>query len=1325
MNSDPHTPTTTILNGKRNRRKVLTFAFVSFLLTILMSIFIHSTFFSLLLRDALEEQIQYYTGESVWIGNVDLHILRKEMKLDGVVLYHPNILGTPTSKPAISIPQTHIEFQITPPFIKYIHVQEPQIDIEFFDHQFPLFQNLPTSQTSNSNPRIDFDIIIDNASIEISHPKGDLSWKDINLSLRKETSIFQSSPIFVEFQDTDVSISLTEPNIEWNGQNIHIEKLIATHKNASVEIKGDASLVGAAHAQITTKLPAEIFDGKNRQLQGLIENHAIFQYSKQEKINELSGTFKWNHPKISFVNRKGFQKNIETETISIDWHYAEPFFSIQSFQLPVDNGIVQILAKYNINDKYSLIQGSFEQVPILEVLADFDVQPIRVDGIANGNFEVSGNSIDNLTGNIQGNIDSFDFSPTSLLESSPILELQQIQISGDISIQNQIFFAELHKVNTAKSTGNIDFSLDFSDGLFLDLAYDYSHLELSEMRPLGGSRLKGSMKSKGTILGPIDQLNIEGILSLEDFSILDLPLADHAQSHFYGYLLKEYEFTDLRVQRGTTILNGPMSMNFGKRIAIDTKLSGSGNIEDLSSIFFKLSDVHVPAPSIMLDVQGYADHLRIKGNAEIQDVSIYGEYFDEGSIKLGFDKDFFTLSELTAERYFGGNLLARGSYPTNKEKAIFEIMLSDLPIGTLNRIRDPKNNPDKNIHLSSQASGNIILEGSDLRARGRIILSDNAYNGVLIPDTIISFQQGDKDIFEIQGNAVSPNAEFSFFGESGNWFVAPYSFQLQSKDFPIHAFFPMTPSGENTFSSLTGQFRVSYIDESTTLRGNVERASFGWKDTNFETILPWAISLQNNELRIDGFQLKDKKGTTILLKGHRMPDKSLSFRANGLLSLESLRGFMPTVEECFGFATVDASLTGSIADPDLRLDVNIEDASMRVDFFPHPLEQISSKIKIVPSRYTIESFAGNLGGGSYMMRGIVSSSMLYPQNIDLQIETQNNYTRLIEDLPPIKGDSLLRVTGSMENMLISGDYKINELNYTYRFDWEDMLLEFSSDLLDEAIVDYEESPYHFLVNIKADKTIRIRNNLADMRASASLQLIGDANRPGMKGWIRSEENGRLMLKERNFDIERGEVRYIDPYTFHPQVQARLNTQIRSANEDYDITYLVEGLLYDPTTKAFSSPSLPVADINALLLFGMTREEMSRIGGLSSALVMEGSDLLASKFGMVEKINEVGEGILQLEMMQLDRIDLTSGSSIRESGSFATALRLIVEKDFSEDTTLSYEQNLTNFGDVYVGIEQRLTQKFYLQTFWASKQQGRYLDIGGAYGSEFQVRWEID
>ena len=56
---------------------------------------------------------------------------------------------------------------------------------------------------------------------------------------------------------------------------------------------------------------------------------------------------------------------------------------------------------------------------------------------------------------------------------------------------------------------------------------------------------------------------------------------------------------------------------------------------------------------------------------KIKDISVFGETFDAGEVRLGFDRDFFTLSEFFAERYFGGNLLARGSYPSNKEKMLF------------------------------------------------------------------------------------------------------------------------------------------------------------------------------------------------------------------------------------------------------------------------------------------------------------------------------------------------------------------------------------------------------------------------------------------------------------------------------------------------------------------------------------------------------------------------------------------------------------------------------------------------------------------------------
>ena len=112
---------------------------------------------------------------------------------------------------------------------------------------------------------------------------------------------------------------------------MHISKLIATHKNASVEIEGDGSLVGTAQVQITTSIPTELFNGENRKLQGTLRNNTTFHYSKAEHIHELTGNLEWERPQISFVNRKGIHKNIQTENITIDWHFVQPYVSIKFY----------------------------------------------------------------------------------------------------------------------------------------------------------------------------------------------------------------------------------------------------------------------------------------------------------------------------------------------------------------------------------------------------------------------------------------------------------------------------------------------------------------------------------------------------------------------------------------------------------------------------------------------------------------------------------------------------------------------------------------------------------------------------------------------------------------------------------------------------------------------------------------------------------------------------------------------------------------------------------------------------------------------------------
>ena len=99
------------------------------------------------------------------------------------------------------------------------------------------------------------------------------------------------------------------------------------------------------------------------------------------------------------------------------------------------------------------------------------------------------------------------------------------------------------------------------------------------------------------------------------------------------------------------------------------------------------------------------------------------------------------------------------------------------------RIREPQNNSEKSIRLSSQASGNIVLKGADLIPSGRLILSENVYNGVPIPDTNISFTQRSNNEFSIVGKGTSKTSLFEFSGTSAHWFLEPYNFQIQTENF--------------------------------------------------------------------------------------------------------------------------------------------------------------------------------------------------------------------------------------------------------------------------------------------------------------------------------------------------------------------------------------------------------------------------------------------------------------------------------------------------------------------------------------------------------------
>jgi autotransporter translocation and assembly factor TamB len=357
-----------------------------------------------------------------------------------------------------------------------------------------------------------------------------------------------------------------------------------------------------------------------------------------------------------------------------------------------------------------------------------------------------------------------------------------------------------------------------------------------------------------------------------------------------------------------------------------------------------------------------------------------------------------------------------------------------------------------------------------------------------------------------------------------------------------------------------------------------------------------------------------------------------------------------------------------------------------------------------------------------VVTGVIDAHRWSPTRYDLSATVQDARVDLVDELPPMVGDAALSLTGPADDLLLSGEVQIEDMLFADRIDWEQWTVDWRERHLDD-LVDQPSArdPLFALdVAVTADGTARVRNNVGDGRLEADLRVVGDDTRIGMVGEVRMQEGGRAFLHEREFDVTRGELRYVDPYSYDPLVDFVLETDVRATDRTYHITYPITGPFSDLSTNPSSDPQLPQVDINALLLFGVTTEDLERTGGAGAALALEGAGLLFA--GETSRaLDRFGPDAL--DVFQYTRVDLVTGVSQRGALN-STEWRLLVEQNLAEpvDVTLVGEFSLD---DSYLAAERELYDNLYLNVYWSSEQRERSLDIGGAYGADFKVRWESE
>jgi len=210
----------------------------------------------------------------------------------------------------------------------------------------------------------------------------------------------------------------------------------------------------------------------------------------------------------------------------------------------------------------------------------------------------------------------------------------------------------------------------------------------------------------------------------------------------------------------------------------------------------------------------------------------------------------------------------------------------------------------------------------------------------------------------------------------------------------------------------------------------------------------------------------------------------------------------------------------------------------------------------------------------------------------------------------------------------------------------------------------------FDVTILAPETLRLRNSIAEIDASAELELRGTVADPVLLGSAEAQRGEVFFLGQR-YDITAGKVDFVDPTKVEPFIELTAETRVRS----YRVELRLTGTLDRFKPELSSDPPLRTVDILRLLsganerdiLIGTEEEELAGVGVAS---------LLTER--LTAEVGRRAERLFGLDRFSIDPFLV---------GRFANpTARVSLGKQITRDLSINYSSNLNSTQEAIIVIE---------------------------------------
>lgn len=828
-------------------------------------------------------------------------------------------------------------------------------------------------------------------------------------------------------------------------------------------------------------------------------------------------------------------------------------------------------------------------------------------------------------------------------------------------------------------------------------------------------RFAGNLSFEGDITGNLFDPRVSGNAAVDSLIMRNRELGS-VSTKIDAYPVDEIDANGHRHFAGIELLNGKLDERLGGNatfeILLPTGISNSVTVNaDLQGIDAGnlLAALPIELPARITDLNGKTTgRVRITGLPDKADGSIdlsalkgtiAGQNFDNLKVDADF-KGTQIIIKTSEIRVGEGLFTAEGTYDRKSTEFDLDLTGKRLPLPLILALLPPNENIP------------TITGAVDMTARTRGVSNNSATYDVLFEGTARAVTVGENAVGDVTFSGktldqvltadLMANLEGSVQVIKGTLRFSderlPYEVTTAFDRSPLSPYFafvpqlkgyPITGTGTGNIE-LRGTLRSRVNGELVMDTSNVEgSANFSLlaltvQDTPLAAVEPISIIFDRNQVLFENAKFAGG-GSNMTIAGTAALTKNATnnISVDGRISLNLLN--LLTKDVFFGGSSeVAVRYIGSFESARLSGTAFTENASVAAFIGTDrlSLDRVKTRVVFTADQAEIEDATGYLGGGRFTATGGALLKGLSVSNFRLSLNGDNVTVPLPKDFLTT-GDARLEISGIRGQ---SGDLRTTIAGRVFA---KRSLYSKDIDLANLVGARREKSlsggstvsPPRFDLVIEGRDALVVRNNIADLTASVSLVLTGDADNPRLSGRI-TANNGTLFYRKDRYEVQRGTLEFPPDSEIDPVINLQAETEIGG----YQIFINLAGPLRDTerlTATVRSSPALPSDDVVSLITTGSLSNTAGGIPTLAQTGINTAAEILTDSI-INNPARKATDKLFGLNVFEIDPI--ISGRQLNPSA------RLTVGRQINNNLRVTYSTNLSQDQNQVLALEYRVSNK---------------------------------